>query len=284
MNNVLLQQAGGFPLETDTLDFMQVAYKSLQALAAIGAENYVLKGCVKNGVNVGDGFVVINGEVLEFRGGIETATIIIREEKAQRPFENGQVKDVFVTRYATFGNGVNEIAWNTIIRIKNLAAFKDLPAVTSNSINEDDENKLATAKAIKLLNDKIDALLPAKSILMWGGSIANIPAGYALCDGLDGRPDLRDKFVLGAGLNYPVGSVGGEKEHYLTINELPSHRFNLPFPGNKSDVYGAGIPSGRGVDGWEAYGPTNMQTDFLGGGLAHNNMPPYYTLAYIIKL
>lgn len=278
MNNVNLQQAGGFPLETDTLDFMQSAYKSLQALAAIAGDNYILKGCLKNGINVSNGVVVIDGEVLEFRGGIEIDTIVIVEEKIQRPFENGQVKDVFFSRYAAFGNGVNEIAWDSVKRIKNLSYFKELPGAASNSINEDDENKLATAKAVKTLNDKINTLLPAGIIVTWSGSIVGIPAGYALCDGQGGRPDLRDKFVLGAGLNYPVGAVGGEKEHVLTIAEMPSHNhgFNPGDNNGRSDNANdrdVRIPGGE-----------NRTTSNTGGGQAHNNMPPYYTLAYIIKL
>lgn len=39
-------------------------------------------------------------------------------------------------------------------------------------------------------------------ICIWAGAIVDIPAGWALCDGNDGRPDLRDKFVIGAGDTY----------------------------------------------------------------------------------
>lgn len=39
-------------------------------------------------------------------------------------------------------------------------------------------------------------------IVLWGGAIVDIPAGWALCDGLNGRPDLRDRFVIGAGTSF----------------------------------------------------------------------------------
>lgn len=39
-------------------------------------------------------------------------------------------------------------------------------------------------------------------IVLWWGAIVDIPAGWALCDGAGGRPDLRDKFIIGAGDNY----------------------------------------------------------------------------------
>lgn len=62
--------------------------------------------------------------------------------------------------------------------------------------------------------------------------INNIPSGWALCDGKDGRPDLRDKFILGAGNKYAIGDIGGNKnhqhnaktqDHALTENEIPPH-------------------------------------------------------------
>ena len=51
--------------------------------------------------------------------------------------------------------------------------------------------------------------VPSGSIIMWSGSIGSIPAGYYLCDGNNGTPDLRDRFVVGAGNTYAVGNTGG---------------------------------------------------------------------------
>lgn len=281
MNNVLLQQAGGFPLETDTLDFMQNAYKFLQAFTALAGDNYVLSGCIKAGANVGDGVIVVAGEVMEFRGGIEQSNIIIREERITRPFENGQVKDVFVTRYAAFGNGVGAIAWNTIQRFKSLVNFKDLPHEKSNAIDLDDENKLATAKAVKLLNDKVDTVLPSGCILIWKGSIASIPNGFALCDGVDGRPDLRNKFVLGAGSLYPVGGVGGDVNRTLTASNLPTFTINGKGFQEVENVWkGGGASSPNNGTGREV----DRTFTYIGASQAFSIIPPYYALAYIIKL
>ena len=58
--------------------------------------------------------------------------------------------------------------------------------------------------------------------MMWSGSIADIPTGWQLCDGTNGTPDLRDRFVIGAGSNdYAVGTTGG-----YTDTTLPSHAHN----------------------------------------------------------
>ena len=51
--------------------------------------------------------------------------------------------------------------------------------------------------------------IPAGAIIMWSGSIGSIPAGYVLCNGSNGTPDLRDRFIVGSGNNYSVGSSGG---------------------------------------------------------------------------
>lgn len=51
--------------------------------------------------------------------------------------------------------------------------------------------------------------VPTGAIIMWSGSIGSIPSGYVICDGSNGTPDLRDRFVIGSGSNYSVGNSGG---------------------------------------------------------------------------
>lgn len=60
-------------------------------------------------------------------------------------------------------------------------------------------------------------------IVMWSGSADNIPEGWALCDGTNGTPDLRDRFIVGAGGEYAVGDTGGAKEVTLTTEQMPKH-------------------------------------------------------------
>ena len=71
---------------------------------------------------------------------------------------------------------------------------------------------------------------PVGGIILWSGSTSNIPTKWQLCDGTNGTPDLRNRFVVGAGSNYDVGDTGGEATHTLTVNEMPSH--NHTFSGN----------------------------------------------------
>jgi len=65
--------------------------------------------------------------------------------------------------------------------------------------------------------------VPTGGIIMWSGSIGSIPAGYVLCNGSNGTPDLRDKFVVGSGNTYAVGNTGG-----FTSNVAGSGGTNLP--------------------------------------------------------
>ncbi len=68
-----------------------------------------------------------------------------------------------------------------------------------------------------------DAAIPAGVILLWSGTIADIPTGWALCDGQNNTPDLRDRFIVGAGSSYSVGDTGGANDVTLTIDQTPAH-------------------------------------------------------------
>jgi microcystin-dependent protein len=69
----------------------------------------------------------------------------------------------------------------------------------------------------------VQAAIPTGVILLWSGSIASIPAGWALCDGTAGTPNLRDRFVVGAGTTYAVNDTGGANTVTLDTTQIPSH-------------------------------------------------------------
>ena len=80
---------------------------------------------------------------------------------------------------------------------------------------------------------------------------------------------LQDRFLLGAGETYTAGNTGGEASHTLTTDEIPSH----------SHVYsrrtGMSIHSLQTGSGFVISDEQNDNTSAVGGGQAHNNMPPY---------
>ena len=153
----------------------------------------------------------------------------------------------------------------------------------------------------KVLFDKIDKyLVPVGIISMWSGSINNIPNGWALCNGQNGTPDLRDKFIVGAGNEYTVGSTGGEKNHVLTENEMPSHTHNTratwDFVGDRyANNSGTGnyLSMNTGASTNHLYQSTSMgnaskyieiTSKSTGNGQAHENRPPYFALCFIMKI
>lgn len=127
----------------------------------------------------------------------------------------------------------------------------------------------------------VDKTIPTGTVLSWSGSIENIPKGWALCDGQNGTPDLRGKFIIGASEDYAIGSTGGEATHTLTIEELPAHAHTFGGVEITESTEGGSLFSGG--DDLIAPGDTS-ETNETGEGSAFSILPPYYALAYIIKL
>lgn len=146
-------------------------------------------------------------------------------------------------------------------------------------------------------------------ILMWSGLDNNIPTGWALCNGNNGTPDLRGRFVLASGqgiglTNRTVNQKGGVERHQLSLNEMPSHNHQLNDPGHlhtwtatTKDQNRRQSPKAQELSkGNSPYGfpgdtmskdtdskKTGITIQNTGGNQTHENMPPFYVLAYIMK-
>ena len=72
--------------------------------------------------------------------------------------------------------------------------------------------------------------VPSGAIFIWSGSVASIPSGYVLCNGSNSTPDLRNRFVVGAGTGsaYSLNDTGGSNTVTLTTGHLPSHSHSTP--------------------------------------------------------
>jgi hypothetical protein len=136
--------------------------------------------------------------------------------------------------------------------------------------------------------------IPAGGIFLWSGSIGSIPAGYVLCNGSNGTPDLRNRFVVGAGSTYAVDATGGSADsivvshtHTATVTD-PGHLHDILrpwgsfagtglYPGSSTTYNGVKDPSDTATTGITV---ANSSTGVSG---TNANLPPYYALCYIMK-
>ena len=142
--------------------------------------------------------------------------------------------------------------------------------------------------------------IPTGGILLWSGSIGSIPAGYVLCNGNNGTPDLRDRFIVGAGSTYAVDATGGSAD-----STLPTHTHGatstsvVTDPGHFHEYYyqNVGASSAGAQAAPRSSGSafnTNTKTTGItvattttnasaGVSATNGNLPPYYALCYIMK-
>lgn len=165
-------------------------------------------------------------------------------------------------------------------------------------------------------------LIPIGGIIIWSGSVGTIPTGFSLCNGASGTPDLRDKFVVGAGSTYAVGASGGAATHTHTqgatgAEAAHTHTQGVTGAGGSHTHSFSGTTGGpstselavnagasfnsfalaththsySGTSGAEATHTHTNPTTAAGSSHTHTNpttdagssLPPYYALCYIMR-
>ena len=148
---------------------------------------------------------------------------------------------------------------------------------------------------------------PVGGIIIWSGSKLAVPSGWHLCDGTNGTPNLRSRFVVGAGTTYPVGSTGGSADAVVVSH---NHSASTSVSGSTSTagnhrhaIKRSNSDSGFGGSvGTDAVGSNFVQSEYAGEhkhsisvtastsvsskGVdgTNKNLPPYWALCYIMKL
>jgi microcystin-dependent protein len=174
-------------------------------------------------------------------------------------------------------------------------------------------NGTAVTATAAELNTASTHYVPSGGIIMWSGAVSAIPTGWVLCNGSNSTPDLRDRFVVGAGSTYAVDATGGAATVTLSEANMPAHNHSasssststVSDPGHthtqiigRNDgpssgstnysaydggVYNTGNQTASSTTGISVSTSTSTTIGNAGSGTAHENRPPYFALAYIMK-
>lgn len=158
----------------------------------------------------------------------------------------------------------------------------------------DDSTKLATTAFVR-------DIIPSGVIVMWSGSVASVPSGWFLCDGANSTPDLRDRFIVGAGSTYAVNATGGSADaivvsHTHTADSTTltgsvngttnATRFSSPsgvFSGSNNTTADTGSANTSGFQTLNINATHTHTINSTGSSGTNANLPPYLALAYIMK-
>lgn len=300
-----MQPNKNFPIDCETLDAMQTNVALLQVLGNIAGNKTILSGCEpeQNGTRRKAGYVFVKtkdfpeGEVLYWEGGNVSGGMYVNQEVVQVTAQGYEFPQAYTVRSLVAGVGSENFSWSDFKTFKTPRELEEY-------------NRAQDLEIAKL------APPPLGIVQLWAGS--KVPDGYELCEGQQLKitdypalysaigttfnnaysstgaryttsngyfrvPDLRGRFIVGYNASdndyKTYGYVGGEKKHSLTINEMPAHS-------HQYEIYGFG---GSDRNRWS--GKNNHDSDTkdkftsssTGGGSPHENRPPYYVLAYIMR-
>lgn len=313
--NFLSQPNRDFPLDCGTLDTLQNNAALVAAIGNIAGDKVILYGCeLSHGDTQRDpGYVFVRtneypqGEVLYWEGGNITEGMYLKLEDVLISTHGYEYPKAYTKRSLAPGVG-GEFCWADFRKPR---ASAEIEAQIAALVEKQGSIEAAVASTE-----------PLGVIKMFAGNSA--PENYHMCDGAELRiteypelyavigdtfnnakrwndgstttqpghfklPDLRGRFVVGYNnedynnkneLEYDIGFTGGEKMHTLNVEELPphSHDYTIYTPGKfDSNRFSGKNNNDSDVD-------EHRTTASTGGGAAHENRPPYYVLAYIMRI
>ncbi len=188
--------------------------------------------------------------------------------------------------------------------------YKIYPTILTQSGNSVDslklntgENDLTGAQGVQGITGEqgtqgtsgsISGGFPVGGIIIWSGAIIDIPVGWALCDGNSPTPDLTDRFIVGVGNNYQPDDQGGSRDSVLVEH---THTATVTDPGHTHDANADGGTTNSSGPNFrrESNNTGDLVTQSATTGISVSNstegvspsgtnLPPYYALAYIMKI
>lgn len=321
--NYTSQPNNNFPLDCETLEYIQNNRQMVEILGNIAGDKVILYGCAVSGSNRAPGYVFLKtkdfptGEVLYFEGGSTTNGMYLESTAIAVTANAEPYPNAYTQRVLKPGIGSENYAWGDFV-----------------SLSDKSNRQLLTE--INSLKAQIASLQPSPvgSIVMWPSN--TIPTGWRLCDGSSlpraeyqelfavlqttygyndsssfKLPDMRGLYVAGKGANSynALNQKGGANTVALSVDQMPKHNHDTSTstsdgnvttndPGNHTHQ----VPTGSSTTGTAGgaqkakneYGPftsggggAHTHTVSLkarGNGDAHENRPPYIVLNYIIKV
>lgn len=239
--NYTTQSQNDFPLDCETLQYMQDNRQMVEILGNIAGNKVILQGCVLNSSKTSrtEGYVFVktkdypSGEILFFEGGDTTSGMYLKKESISVEANAEPYPAAYVQRSLSPGLGEENYNWGDFVELT-------------------DKTNRALMLEVDSLKARIAGLIPAPvgSIQMWPSD--NLPDGYHLCDGSSlskdeypslfavlgttfggsgnsfKLPDMQGLFVAGKGANSynDIGAKGGANSVVLGMTNIPKHNHN----------------------------------------------------------
>jgi microcystin-dependent protein len=296
--NFLAQDS--FPVSTNTLERLQQEISRVANMSFLGGSNYILSGCVDSGTNVTPGIIVIEGELLPFIGGIKQEKIAIQETQQTLTAFGISYPEAYINRVAVFSS-TGQYNWSDF---KQVLTTQELQQRIDNIKGDKPGTVKMWAGQIEKISQEYrlcdGALL---SVIDYPELFENLGTAFG-GNGVSSfaLPDLRAKFIVGfdsSKTDYnALGKYGGNETVTLTKDQIPAHDHVRNALFNKlsaraGDVNEQATPGS--IDQATAQAEYNVGSmteqrwndatiQSVGGGQSHENRPPYFTLAYIIKV
>lgn len=317
IGNYTSQSNKDFPLDCETLEALQTNTAMVAIIGNLAGDKVILSGCAEDttGSRRGAGYVFLRtkaypeGEVLRWEGGATTSGMYVKLSDVAITAQGNSYPKAYTVRSLAPGIGSENYRWEDFAEVKNL---RELMAEAARL---ETEIKALAAPPLGIVELWAGSTVPAGYGLCNGqqlkaseypelykaiGSTFNTAMNangtkYTTTSGYFRLPDLRGRFVVGQSdidSDYSgKGNGGGEKKHTLTADEMPKHRHRIALGqakwGDNANV--RNFPKYGGNDGDGDYQNSSEwkgknYTDETGSGAAHENRPPYYVLAYIMRL
>ena len=210
-----------------------------------------------------------------------------------------------VAGVSTFSSAINVTGTTTITGDLTASATVTAEQITStDDINAVDD---ITAGGTVTATDFVgNGTIPIGGIIMWSGTDAGVPSNWALCDGSSGTPNLIDRFIVGRGSAYSADATGGSANATLVSHSHTTNSTSKTLTGAVTKISEGFNASGTAtgvftktndgnnniteslsnspVSGFTMDATHTHGTDTQGSAATNANLPPYYAIAYIMRI